>query len=130
MKPVVIDGVPTPVCPYCAVAGVLVETRWGFRWECPEFGCDARVGCHQQSALNAPLGTLARAPLRILRAQCHDAFDPLWNGRDAVFNRRSHAYAWLSGALGIPVNRCHFAEFDEALCGRALVAIANYLEAP
>lgn len=130
MKPVVIDGVPTPICPHCISPGELVETSYGHRWECPEVGCDARVGVHKLSKLKAPLGVMARLPLRLLRIQCHEAFDPLWRGSDAVFNSRNLAYAWLAGAIGVSVNRCHFGEFDEATCARALSAIASYLEAP
>lgn len=123
VKPINIDGVLVPVCPHCQVPGVL-RMRGPWRtWECPQPGCDARVGVHKGSLRAAPLGTMARGPLRGLRMLVHDAFDPLWRGPSPLFGSRSDAYAWLAEALGIPSARCHVGEFDGARCHKALAAI-------
>jgi hypothetical protein len=116
VKPIFKGGLLVPECPYCKVDAVLVETQYGRRWECPCPGCDARVGVHRDSVRSAPLGTLARGPLRV----------PMWRGPDATFPSRSHAYAWLAGELGLLPQRCHFAEFDEAMCLRAVDAMFDH----
>lgn len=132
MKPVSKDGFLVPVCPHCLVDAVPRERHYATpagaqstrAWECPQEGCDARVGVHKLSARAAPLGTLARAPLRRLRAECHDLFDPLWRpGPHQVFAHRTLAYRWLGEAMGLPPGRCHFGEFDEAACARAIDAM-------
>lgn len=72
MKPRGNPGVLVPVCPYCHVAGVLVPTQYGRRWECPMDGCDARVGVHRNSPRAATLGMIREfgvtLPLRAFRA--------------------------------------------------------------
>lgn len=124
MKPLSIDGQLVPVCPHCEVPAKLAFTAWGPQWRCPVDGCDARVGVHKDSARFAPLGTLARAPLRALRHEVHEAFDPLWRrGMRPRFHSRSEAYAWLARQLDRPVARTHIGEFDEELCHAALAAI-------
>lgn len=130
MKPIHRDGMLIPICPYCRVEGVLVRTVYGRRWECPMTGCDARVGVHRDSPRAAPLGTLARGPLRALRMQAHDAFDPLWRDQPPRFRSRKAAYSWLAAFLGVPFKRCHIGEFDEAVCRRVLEAIADLRDVP
>ncbi len=130
MKPVHRDGMLVPVCPYCKVEGVLVRTGYGRRWECPMTGCDARVGVHRDSPRAAPLGTMARAALRVERMKAHAAFDPLWQEKPAEFPSRRAAYEWLAKALGVPFKRCHIGEFDEATCVRVLAAISALHEVP
>ena len=130
MKPRGNPGVLVPVCPYCHVAGVLVPTQYGRRWECPMDGCDARVGVHRNSPRAAPIGTMARGPLRVARMKAHDAFDPLWKDQPPEFPSRKAAYSWLAGVIGVPVKRCHIGEFDEATCARVLAAISDLMEVP
>lgn len=130
MKPVSRDGLLVPVCPYCRVEAKLHHRAHGRRWECPVAGCDARVGVHRDSPRGAPLGTLARAPLRLLRRQVHEAFDPLWRNQPPRFTSRRDAYAWLARFLGVLPARCHIGEFDEAQCRAALAAISDLMEVP
>lgn len=132
-----IDGVATPTCPHCNVYGVLVHLEPGTfgqknprRWDCPMQGCGARIGVHENSPRHQPLGTMAREPLRRHRMSTHAAFDPLWKGQRPRFPNRRAAYAWLAGALGIDVRRCHIGEFDHAMCARAQRAVAELLEVP
>jgi hypothetical protein len=127
MKPVNVDGYLVPVCGYCFVLCCLVDRGEFKRWECPEEGCDARVGVHRDSPRFAPLGTPARHSLRVLRQEVHGAFDPLWAPGDLrVFASRTEAYRWLAGALNLPAARCHVAEFDQETCLRALGAITHF----
>lgn len=130
MKPVSLEGLLVPVCPYCEVLARLVAFEHGERWECPTEGCGARIGIHRNSRRKAPLGTMARAPLRAWRLRTHDAFDPLWKGPEPRFPSRSRAYAWLAAQLGISVSRCHIGEFDEVRCREALGAIAHFAGVP
>lgn len=130
MKPVNRNGKLIPVCPYCHVEAVLQYRVHGRRWECPVSGCDARVGVHKDSPRGAPLGTLARGPLRLLRRDVHEAFDPLWRDKPPRFPYRNAAYAWLAHYLDISVNRCHIGEFDEAMCAKALEAVSHLKEVP
>lgn len=138
VKPVTIDGKLTPLCPHCNVPAVVFHLPPGTfgqrnprRWECPMQGCDARVGIHENSKRDAPLGTLAREPLRRHRMSVHGAFDPLWrHGPACRFPTRRKAYEWLANALGIDFNRCHVGEFDHAMCARAQRAIAELMEVP
>jgi hypothetical protein len=79
--------------------------------------CEAWVGLH---ADGRPLGSLAKADLRALRSRCHNLFDREWK---EARRSRKRCYAELAAELGIPVERCHFGEFDVEMCRRAL----NYL---
>lgn len=126
------DQLRAPICPYCPGDVVAtLESRGSFlRWECPTPGCDARVGIHRDSPKFTPLGTMARAARREARQRAHDAFDPLWRGPNPRFRCRSAAYAWLAAFLGIPDQRCHIGEFDEAQCERVLAAVHDLNEVP
>lgn len=123
------------VCPYCDRPAELVT---GFRiypghprlydrkyWHCAS--CDAYVGCHAADSGfgdgTIPLGHLANAELRSWRSRAHDAFDPLWKSRAM---RRTEAYAWLAGELGISVANCHIGMFDIDACRNTVEAINRY----
>ena len=94
-------------------------------------GCDASVGCHVGSTV--PLGTMANAELRQLRAKVHAVFDPVWQ---AVLRRRQQndpgyskskarrdCYARLAQRMGIAVKDCHIANFDSIQCRQAIELI-------
>lgn len=116
-----------PTCPYCGnkatmKTGVdIYPHRCDLRhlrfWACTP--CAAWVGCH---ATGVPLGSLANASLRACRASAHAAFDPLW--KTGVIPGRSAAYAWLADQLGVAIQHCHIAMFDEAQC-KQVVEVAN-----
>lgn len=91
-------------------------------WYCAP--CHAWVGCHKanrQLGLTGrePLGTLADARLRRCRRMVHDVFDPLWLCGQMT---RGQAYRALAKEMGIMVDKCHVAMFDEPLCDRAIEA--------
>lgn len=112
-------------CPYCGQQAVYVggdavyphrpDLRGKRFYVCRD--CDARVGCHPNSS--APLGRLANGELRRMKMAAHAAFDPLWRGGGKT---RHEAYRWLADALGIPFERCHIGEFDEAQCRATVTA--------
>ena len=114
------------LCPYCGKPAKLVTgadvyphiERLASRmfWRCR--GCDAHVGCHEGTS--TPFGRLANAELRRARQRAHEAFDPLWKGRE--MSRRA-AYAWLAAALKIDETNCHIGMFDVADCERVVSAV-------
>ena len=83
-------------------------------------------GDDERSPTNAPLGTLARLPLRRLRQGVHGDLDAVWKTglvEHGQKDARRRTYAWLAKQLGLPKRQCHVAEFDEDMCERALVAL-------
>jgi hypothetical protein len=92
------------------------------------------VGTHKQSPTHAPLGRLAKEPLRRLKIEAHALFNPLW--RAAMKHRgwsqlkaRTTAYAWLASEMKIPSGKCHIGYFDEdqtklviEICRRRMIA--------
>lgn len=119
---------PPPPCPYCGSVAVLQPYPGGYRpqWVCSGEGCDARVGSHDSGK---PLGTLANAHLRDRRRSLHAFFDPLWDGFAPSSlprsRRRGLAYGWLAHRLGIALEDCHIAMFDEAQIDRALAIVTE-----
>ena len=116
-------------CPYCQSEAVLVD---GLRlypenealatrlfWKCPN--CDAQVGCHPGTT--KPLGTLANAELRALRAETHKLFDQLWITE--TFSR-TEAYAWLGQHMQIHPAHCHIGMFTMEQCNMVIEIMAKY----
>lgn len=124
------------VCPYCGADAVPTTGRHVYPKR-PDLAslrfiactkCDARVGCHRHNG--RPLGTLANAELRALRARCHNIFDGIWRAapeRIREYVRRG-AYVWLSCELG--VQAAHFGHMDEAQARRALAMLHFGPDAP
>ena len=124
------DRLPIPTaCPHCRSAVALANNRevygrsygeWPWIYLCQGPDCRAYVGTHPDT--NLPLGTLATEAIRAARKTAKAQFNALWqNGQMS----RTDAYAWLAGALGIPVSACHFGWFDEAQCERALEVLSS-----
>lgn len=104
-----------PICPDCGKKGKLVDsavvygTSYGMIWHCAP--CGTYVGCHSKTC--EALGTMAGEELRKKRKEAHSVFDPIWqDGR----MERTKAYGWLSSRMGVPVDDCHIAKFDEEQC--------------
>lgn len=124
------DRLPIPaVCPHCQARVTLASNSevygrtygdWPWIYLCQNADCRAYVGTHPET--NLPLGTLATAAIRAARKTAKTQFNALWeNGQMS----RTDAYAWLAGALGIPVAACHFGWFDEAQCARAVEVLSD-----
>lgn len=79
-------------------------------WWCR--GCDARVGCHQNS--RRPLGTMANKVLRDKRMEVHALIDPLWQSGNYS---RQYVYRQLSDAFGYQV---HVGSADEQECDQII----------
>lgn len=124
------------ICPSHQVALQRSRTRWGGRWGCPVPECT--VVCWEGST-SLP----ADAETRDLRYRCHQAFDPLWKRGDRFCRRmfpgneiaptnakirRSMAYSWLAGAMGVPIEKAHFGMFDADQCRKALAAIEKLIQ--
>lgn len=104
-------------CPYCGKNAELKDNSilyggrsFGLSYICRGYPiCDAYVGAHKKS--KTPLGTLANAELRALRAQCHSVFDRLW--REKHMSRKK-AYAFLSRLM--KCDEAHIGEFSKERC--------------
>lgn len=123
------------VCPACGAAaelttGVIVyphrpDLHHRRFWRCP--AGHSHVGCH--SGTSVPLGCLATGSTRAARHRAHEAFDPLWSGRERRFLTRTEAYEWLARSLGIPSEECHIGRFDDKTCEQVEVLCMRHLGA-
>ena len=113
----------TPICQHCENHSVLTDGSVIYPHR-PDLGhklfyhcapCGAFVGCHPGTT--TPLGSLANAPLRAIRQQAHQAFDPIWKSGEMP---RSQAYHWLAKELGLGNNDCHIGMFTEPTCRRVI----------
>lgn len=122
-------------CPYCSRPAEWLTGRDVFpHW--PNLAtrqfvvcrpCDARVGVNPHTG--KPNGQLASAELRMLRKQCHQVFDPLWQRAAPHLHAmaRAGAYAWLSAELG---RETHFGSLNDVATARSVHAFLSFLEAP
>lgn len=119
------NPLPVPTeCPNCG-ASVTVENnkavyrksigKWPWIYRCESTQCDSYIGMHPNTAI--PLGTLANKPLRKLRVQFKQVFNPLWHNGART---RTEAYHWLANEMGIPASTCHGGWFDTAQCKAAI----------
>ena len=113
-------------CPYCGAEVVLRDSSYIYKnknkhknekmWVCSNFPeCDAYVGCHEGTTL--PLGRPANLRLRILKAEAHRQFDPIW--KSGLMSRRE-AYKWLANMLNISLDECHMGMFDVKMCQKVI----------
>lgn len=127
----VTDPFPAPTeCPHCH--GPVEITKNSAIYNGKEYGeypwiylcvnkhCWASVGMHKET--NIPLGTLAHAPLRRLRMDAKNEFNPVWQQGGKM--SRSEAYSWLAKEMGLPLSACHFGLFNEDQC-RAVLEIMD-----
>lgn len=135
---------PAPTCPHCGQPARLGDsaeiygTSYGPAWICARYPrCDSYVGCHPGTT--RPLGTLADYRTRKSRRAAHEVFDRIWLTRwhrkrqaDPAYTKamaRGGRYKALAEALGIPVQECHIAMFDDETCLRAIrVCMSGALE--
>jgi hypothetical protein len=114
-------------CPYCKKPASLMErsvvdehNHKGMVWAC--IPCDAWVATHYNS--DKPIGRLADAELRVIKAEALEAFTSLWKAWDV--DRRT-AYAWLAEQMDIPLSMCDFGKFDVSECVKAYDVANNYI---
>ena len=97
-----------------------IYSDWPWLYACT--ACDASVGLHPRTEL--PLGLLADKATRQARKQAKERFNRLWQQGDIS---RTGAYAWLARKLRIPVDACHFGQFDVARCRQADAILATWV---
>lgn len=124
------DPLPAPTeCRHCgSPVDLLSHTEvygreygpWPWMFRC--CGCSAQVGLHPFTGI--PLGTLATQPEREARQRAKDAFNCVWQHKHMS---RTEAYAWLAGALGIPVDRCHIGWFGVEECDAVRAEVADFM---
>lgn len=127
-----------PVCPYCQMDAELIDSgriykqSHGKVWICQP--CQAWVGVLQNSKSDRPKGTLAKAELRQLRIDAHEAFDPFWKDRWARIGgskskSRKHYYDELAVELKLDHDACHIAMFNELQCRKVMAICARWKRA-
>ncbi len=123
---------PRPqVCTECRSTNIALQKRsfmgrrthgeWDLIWHCGD--CDAMVGCHEGT--DVPLGTMANAETRGMRLLAHEAFDPMWRGRNSRLSR-DDAYEWMAVVLGVPIANAHIGMLDRHQCELLINAVRNY----
>lgn len=76
------------------------------------------------------LGRLANSELRKLKRDGHAVFDKLWQGEEATFNSRDHAYAWLSRKMRLSMDLTHFAMFNNEQCIQSIQIVNAFFKLP
>jgi hypothetical protein len=76
------------------------------------------------------LGRLADSELRKLKRDGHAVFDKLWQGEEATFNARDHAYIWLSRKMRLSMDLTHFAMFNNEQCIQSIQIVNAFLKLP
>jgi hypothetical protein len=103
-----VKALPQPACDYCQARAVLRrhgDDGYPYRddrgplWTCAP--CGAWIGTFPRSKRNLPLGRLANASLRDLKAKLHAALEPLVQAKV----RRDGCNAFEARAKGYPVAR-------------------------
>ena len=85
--------------------------------------CDAYVGTHAEDG--APLGRLARKPLRMAKKEAHSYFDRIWLDQHMT---RPEAYDWLCDELGIDRDHTHIGWFSIETCQKVVQLSKKYLQ--
>ncbi|KXV08777.1 hypothetical protein CR51_10675, partial [Caballeronia megalochromosomata] len=132
---------PHPNCDYCGTSATLVhagEAAYPYRddlgplWLCAD--CQAWVGVFPRSTRHVPLGRLADARLRDLKAKLHAALEPLVAAkvrRDGcnVFEARAKAMKWLAAEIGANAEKCSIHTLDAGQCERATAVVERFQRA-
>lgn len=113
----------TPICPYCGDFSKATTGKEMYPhrpdlhvlkfFKCQP--CNATVGTHKRTG--KPLGTLANPQTKGLRSQVHKLFDPIWRSGNM---KRSEAYTWFAGQMGLSNKDCHIGMFNTAKCQQAI----------
>ncbi|TCK36433.1 uncharacterized protein DUF3268 [Paraburkholderia sp. BL8N3] len=133
-----VKPLPQPRCDYCGAPAALVragDESYPYRddhgplWLCSP--CQAWIGIFPRSTRHVPLGRLADANLRDLKAKLHAALEPLVQAkvrRDGcnVFEARSRGYRWLAQQLGIDPAKGSIHSLDAGECERAIAVVEQF----
>ncbi len=122
LTPYELDAMMGKICPYCkSDTKVLTQQEvYGRMYSldvvccCKNFPhCDSYVGTHSDGR---PLGRLANKRLRLLKKDCKEPFNRLWEIKRMT---RSEAYRELSEFLDLDPELTHFGMFGETTCIKA-----------
>ena len=133
-----VKPLPQPHCEYCGKAAVLArvgDEAYPYRddhgplWICAS--CQAWIGTFPRSARHVPLGRLADATLRDLKAKLHAALEPLVQAkmrRDGcnVFEARAKGYRWLAKQIGLEPEKGSIHALDAEQCERAIAIVEQF----
>lgn len=114
-------------CDNCASFNIAFEeyrnavSDWRWIWICSD--CRSFVGTHPNT--RNPMGRMADAHTRKLRAKAHEAFDPIW--RVSRLLTREQAYDWIARQLGIPSQECHFSWMNADQLQKAIFHSCTYI---
>lgn len=123
------------ICPYCKCETKIVTDKviYGHKSNYNKYF----IQCIQNSehyvgtfSNGKSLGRLADAELRKLKRNGHEVFDKLWQGVEATFNSRDHAYAWLSRKMRLSMDLTHFAMFNNEQCIQSIQIVNAFLKLP
>jgi hypothetical protein len=136
-----VKALPRPDCDYCGEPAVLArfgEEAYPYRedhgplWMCAP--CQAWIGTFARSARNVPLGRLADAHLRDVKAKLHAALEPLAQAkvrRDGcnIFEARAKGLKWLAQEIGATLsekNSIHTLDADQ--CERSIAVLERFAQ--
>lgn len=85
------------------------------------YRCKASVYCHHGT--HVPLGYMATAHTRYLRAKAHEAFDPIW--KQGLITR-DQAYEWLARQLSVTTAYAHIGRLTDAQLERLSLKSERY----
>jgi len=103
-------------CPDCGAPMKLNRSRYGLFYGCTEWrntGCKGSHGAHPNGL---PLGIPADSRTKKMRMAAHNAFDPLWNGPEPVFDSRGRAYRWIESVMCLNTEDAHIGKFNSEQC--------------
>ena len=78
--------------------------------------CNAYIGCHKGT--KEPMGTLAKADLRLARVKTHEALDKIW--KETLLSRYK-TYKALANYTELHIDATHIGLFDEYQCALTIV---------
>jgi hypothetical protein len=107
-----VKALPHPNCDYCGAPATLTRAEdenypyredHGALWMCVD--CQAWIGVFPRSSRHVPLGRLANAHLRELKAKLHAMLEPLAQAkvrRDgcSIFEARAKGLKWVAQQIG------------------------------
>jgi hypothetical protein len=136
-----VKALPHPDCDYCGKPAALIrsgEDAYPYRedhgplWLCAP--CQAWIGIFPRSTRNVPLGRLADAQLRDLKAKLHAALEPLAQAkvrRDGcnIFEARAKGLKWLAQEIGATLpEKSSIHTLDADQCARSIAVIERFTE--
>jgi hypothetical protein len=134
-----VKALPHPNCDYCGSPATLARAGdeiypyredHGALWMCVD--CQAWIGVFPRSTRNVPLGRLADARLRELKAKLHAMLEPLAQAkvrRDgcSIFEARAKGLKWVTQQIGAALaERGSIHSLDAEQCEAAISVIERF----